>query len=192
MEKLAASKDNNLVWIDLEMPGLAPARQVIVEIATIVTDPDLNILAEGPNLAVRRTEDELSRIEEWSARTHKASGLLGRVQASDVDAAAAERQTLDFLREWVPAGMSPLCGNSVHQDRRFLRREMPVLDAYFHYRIIDVSTIKELAKRWYPNEKSPPRKPEAPLALADIRESIAELKWYRDHLFKPVQGAADS
>jgi oligoribonuclease len=178
MEKLAASKDNNLVWIDLEMTGLDPARQVIVEIATIVTDPDLNILAEGPNLAVRRTEDELSRIEEWSARTHKA--------------AAAERQTLDFLREWVPAGMSPLCGNSVHQDRRFLRREMPVLDAYFHYRIIDVSTIKELAKRWYPNEKSPPRKPEAHLALADIRESIAELKWYRDHLFKPVQGAADS
>jgi oligoribonuclease len=192
MEKLAANKDHNLVWIDLEMTGLDPARQVIVEIATIVTDPDLNILAEGPNLAVRRTEDELSRIEEWSARTHKASGLLGRVQASDVDAAAAEGQTLDFLREWVPAGASPLCGNSVHQDRRFLRREMPVLDAYFHYRIVDVSTIKELAKRWFPNEKSPPRKPEAHLALADIRESIAELKWYRDHLFKPVQGEADS
>jgi oligoribonuclease len=178
------SKVRNLVWIDLEMTGLDPARHVIVEIATIVTDPDLNILAEGPNLAVRRTDEELARIEEWSARTHKASGLLDRVGASEVDRADAERQTLDFLREWVPSGASPLCGNSVHQDRRFLRREMPVLDAYFHYRIVDVSTIKELAKRWYPKEPSPPQKPEAHLALADIRESIAELKWYRDHLFK--------
>ena len=123
---MAASKDQNLVWIDLEMTGLDPTRHVIVEIATIVTDPDLNILAEGPNFAVRRTDDELARIEKWSARTHAASGLLARVEVSDIDLEDAERQTLDFLREWVPSGASPLCGNSVHQDRRFLRREMPV------------------------------------------------------------------
>ena len=181
---MAAKDRANLVWIDLEMTGLDPARHVIVEIATLVTDPDLNILAEGPNLAVRRTEDELARIEEWSARTHAASGLLDRVRASGTDAAEAERLTLSFLSEWVPDGASPLCGNSVHQDRRFLRREMPGLDAYFHYRIVDVSTIKELAKRWYPKAPPPPKKPEAHLALGDVRESVAELKWYREHLFK--------
>lgn len=188
---MKAKAERNLVWMDLEMTGLDPTPHVIVEIATIVTDADLNVLAEGPNLAIRRTEDELARIEAWSARTHAASGLLDRVRASDIDPAAAERQTVDFLRRWVPAGASPLCGNSIHQDRRFLRREMPVLDAYFHYRIVDVSTIKELAKRWYPKAGSPPQKPEAHLAMADVRESIAELKWYRDHLFKPVPEPAD-
>jgi oligoribonuclease len=142
-------------------------------------------------LAVRRTDEELARIEEWSARTHATSGLLDRVRASSIDATAAERQTLDFLRQWVSAGESPLCGNSVHQDRRFLRKEMPVLDAYFHYRIVDVSTIKELARRWYPEAPSPPQKPGAHIALADIRESIAELKWYREHLFKPVAAEAN-
>ncbi len=179
----------NLAWIDLEMTGLNPDRHVIIEIATVVTDPDLNILAEGPNLALRRSKEEMASMEAWSARTHGASGLLDRVRESNMDVADAQRQTLDFLRDWIPSGASPLCGNSVHHDRRFLRREMPDLEAYFHYRIVDVSTLKELVRRWYPGEASPSSKPEAHLARDDVLESIAELRRYRDRVFSPATGA---
>ena len=179
----------NLAWIDLEMTGLNPDRHVIIEIATVVTDPDLNILAEGPNLALRRSKEEMASMEAWSARTHGASGLLDRVRESDMDVADAQRQTLDFLRGWIPSGASPLCGNSVHHDRRFLRREMPELEAYFHYRIVDVSTLKELVRRWYPGVSSPSSKPEAHLARDDVLESIAELRRYRDRVFSPATGA---
>lgn len=179
----------NLAWIDLEMTGLNPDQHVIIEIATVVTDPDLNILAEGPNLALRRSREEMASMEAWSARTHGASGLLDRVRESNMDVADAQRQTLDFLKEWIPSGASPLCGNSVHHDRRFLRREMPELEAYFHYRIVDVSTLKELVRRWYPGVASPSSKPEAHLARDDVLESIAELRRYRDRVFSPATGA---
>ena len=179
----------NLAWIDLEMTGLNPDRHVIIEIATVVTDPDLNILAEGPNLALRRSKEEMASMESWSARTHGASGLLDRVRESTIEVADAQRQTLDFLSEWIPSGASPLCGNSVHHDRRFLRREMPGLEAYFHYRIVDVSTVKELARRWYPGMAGPSSKPEAHLARDDVLESIAELRRYRDRIFSPATGA---
>ena len=165
------------------MTGLDPQRHVIIEIATVVTDPDLNVLAEGPNLALRRTDDEMNRIDEWSARTHAASGLLDRVKASSTGVEEAQSRTLEFLKAWVPPGLSPLCGNSVHQDRRFLRREMPELDAYLHYRIVDVSTLKELARRWYPDAGQPHDKSEAHLARDDVLESIGELRWYRSRLF---------
>ena len=178
------TKASNLVWIDLEMTGLDPAQQVIVEMATIVTDSNLNILAEGPVIAIKRTEAELQNIEDWSLKTHSASGLLERVRQSNINVKQAEQQTLMFLNNWVPSGASPLCGNSVHQDRRFLRSEMPQLDSYFHYRIIDVSTLKELAKRWYGTSSRFPSKPKKHLALDDIRESIKELVWYRAEIFK--------
>ena len=179
----------NLAWIDLEMTGLNPDSHVIIEIATVVTDPELNILAEGPNLALRRSREEMASMEAWSARTHGASGLLDRVRESTVDIADAQRQTLDFLSEWIPSGASPLCGNSVHHDRRFLRREMPELEAYFHYRIVDVSTVKELVKRWYPGVAGQSSKPEAHLARDDVLESIAELRRYRDRVFSSAPGA---
>ncbi len=188
---MSAASELNLVWIDLEMTGLDPDRHVTIEIATAVTDPDLNVLAEGPNLALRRTDEEMARMDEWSARTHAASGLLDRVRSSRFGVEDAQRLTLEFLAGWVPRGASPLCGNSVHQDRRFLRREMPELDAYFHYRIVDVSTLKELARRWYPAVKPPHEKPEAHLARRDVLESIAELRWYRSRMFAPGGGRAD-
>jgi len=180
------TKASNLVWIDLEMTGLDPAQQVIIEMATIVTDSHLNILAEGPVIAIKRTEAELKNIEDWSLKTHSASGLLARVRQSNINARQAEQQTLIFLNNWVPEGTSPLCGNSVHQDRRFLRSEMPQLDSYFHYRIIDVSSLKELAKRWYDKDSSFPSKPKKHLALDDVRESIKELEWYRNKIFKNI------
>ena len=174
---------NNLVWIDMEMTGLDPARDVVLEVATLVTDANLEVLAEGPECAVRRADGELAGMDEWNQQTHGASGLLERVAESEVAIDEAERRTLQFIKEWVPHGVSPLCGNSVHQDRRFLRREMPQIEDYLHYRIIDVSTLKELVRRWYP-EAAPPAKRETHRALDDIRESIAELRWYRDSVFK--------
>jgi len=188
---MAASKDpKRLVWIDLEMTGLEPERHVIIEIATLVTDGDLNVLAEGPNLAIRRTDDELSLMDAWNVATHTKSGLVERIKASEVDVAEAERQTLAFIRKWIVKGMSPLAGNSIAQDRRFLRREMPKLDAYLHYRNVDVSTIKELARRWYPTGPTPPEKKQAHEALGDILESVAELRWYRQHYFRPSEDVA--
>jgi len=174
---------NNLVWIDLEMTGLDPDTDRILEIASIVTDAQLEILAEGPVLALHQSEAVLGRMDQWNTTHHADSGLLARVRESSVDEAQAERLTLAFLRQWVPEGASPLCGNSIGTDRRFLYRLMPALEAFCHYRNIDVSTIKELARRWAP-DVPPMEKAGAHLALADIRESIAELRYYREHLFR--------
>jgi oligoribonuclease len=178
---------SRLVWIDLEMTGLDPERHVIIEIASLITDADLNVLADGPNLAIRRSEEELALMDAWNTRTHGASGLIERVRSSESDAAEAERQTLAFVRRWVPKGMVPLAGNSIGQDRRFLRREMPKLEAYLHYRSVDVSTIKELAKRWYPHAPALPEKRQAHRALDDIHESVGELRWYRERFFVPSE-----
>ncbi len=178
----AVSKDN-LIWIDLEMTGLNPDTDVIIEIATIVTDSDLKVLAEGPVLAVRQPQAVMDAMDDWNTRQHGGSGLTARVLASDVDAAEAERQTIAFLEQWVPKGASPMCGNSICQDRRFLWRGMPQLEAYFHYRNLDVSTIKELAKRWRPDIADGVKKSSSHLALDDIRDSIAELQHYRKYFF---------
>ncbi|WP_406664477.1 oligoribonuclease [Gallaecimonas sp. GXIMD1310] len=175
---------DNLIWIDLEMTGLDPEQQRIIEIATIVTDKDLKVLAEGPVLAVKQSDALLDAMDEWCTRTHTANGLIERVRASTVSEADAEQQTLDFLAKWVPAGASPICGNSIGQDRRFLVKYMPQLESYFHYRNLDVSTLKELARRWAPEVLTGFKKQETHLALDDIRESIAELRHYRQHFLK--------
>lgn len=174
---------DNLVWIDLEMTGLDTDHDLIIEIATIVTDSELKILAEGPVLALHQPEAVLSQMDEWNTRQHGQSGLLERVRASRCDAAEAERLTLAFLERFVAAGQSPMCGNSICQDRRFLHRLMPRLERYFHYRNLDVSTVKELSRRWAP-ELPAVDKQSAHLALADIRDSINELRYYRKHVFK--------
>ncbi len=181
---------NMLVWIDLEMSGLEPEKDRILEIATIVTDSNLTILAEGPNLAVKQDHALLSGMDDWNQTHHAASGLLNRVAQSTDDEASAERKTLDFLSAYGKAGVIPLSGNSVWQDRRFLRKYMPALEAFFHYRIVDVSSIKELVKRWYPTLPAFQKK-EAHLALTDIRESIAELKYYRETLFRAEPNIAN-
>jgi oligoribonuclease len=179
---------DNLIWIDLEMTGLMPATDVILEIATLVTDKELNVLAEGPVMAIHQDESVLARMDEWNQKQHGGSGLLERVRASRVDTADAESRTLSFLMPLVPAGVSPMCGNSICQDRRFLARLMPQLERYFHYRNLDVSTLKELARRWAPTVLDGLVKQEAHLALADIEESIRELKHYRAKLFRPAFG----
>lgn len=174
----------NLIWIDLEMTGLNPDQDVIIEMATIVTDSELNILAEGPVIAVHQSDAILAGMDEWNTRQHGRSGLTQRVRESRIDTAAAEAQTLAFLEQWVPKGKSPMCGNSICQDRRFLARYMPALEAWFHYRHIDVSTLKELAGRWAPQVRDSFKKAGSHLALDDIRESIAELRHYREHFIK--------
>ena len=176
-------KKSNLIWIDLEMTGLDPDNDVIIEIATIVTDAHLNLLAEGPVMAVHQTDETLSRMDDWCVRTHGQSGLTERVRQSSIDEAGAEQRTLDFLAQWVDNRASPMCGNSICQDRRFLYRYMPRLEAFFHYRNLDVSTVKELARRWKPDILDSMKKQGTHLALDDIRESIAELKHYREHFF---------
>ena len=173
-----------LVWIDMEMTGLDPDQHITLEIATLITNAELEVLAEGPVIAVARRDNEMLNIDDWSLRTHTNSGLLERVQTSATGIEEAEQLTLDFVREWVGMKKAPLCGNSVHQDRLFLRNEMPALEAYLNYRIVDVSTIKELVKRWYPNLPTY-RKQRTHLALDDIRESIGELRYYREHIFVP-------
>ena len=175
---------DNLIWIDLEMTGLDPDNDRIIEIATVVTDANLNTLAEGPVLAIHQPEAVMAAMEEWNTRQHGQSGLTQRVLESDVDLAEAERQTIEFLRQWVPAGRSPMCGNSICQDRRFLYRGMPELEKYFHYRNLDVSTLKELAARWAPRIRDGFSKSSSHLALDDIRDSIAELQYYREHFIR--------
>jgi oligoribonuclease len=174
----------NLIWIDLEMTGLDPETDVIIEMATIVTDTQLNVLAEGPVIAVHQSDECLAAMDEWNTRTHGESGLTQRVRDSLISQAEAEAQTIAFLEKWVPKGKSPICGNSIGQDRRFLYKYMPALEAYFHYRYLDVSTLKILAERWAPGVKEGFVKTGTHQALDDIRESIAELKYYRQHLLK--------
>lgn len=176
--------ENNLIWIDLEMTGLDPQHDQIIEIATVVTDPELNELAEGPVLAVHQPDEVLAAMDEWNTRQHGGSGLIERVRNSTVDIAAAERETLAFLAAWVTRGASPMCGNSICQDRRFLARLMPELEGYFHYRNLDVSTLKELARRWAPKVYQGFTKDSSHLALDDIRDSIAELRHYRENLLR--------
>lgn len=175
---------DNLIWIDLEMTGLDPDSDVIIEIATIVTDAQLNILAEGPSMAVKQPDAMLDGMDEWNTRQHGQSGLTQRVKDSTISAAEAERLTIEFLSQWVPAGRSPMCGNSICQDRRFLHRGMPELERFFHYRNLDVSTLKELAARWAPEVKNGFRKQSSHLAMDDIRDSINELKHYREHFIR--------
>lgn len=175
--------EDNLIWIDLEMTGLYPNDDVIIEIATIVTDSELNTLAEGPMLAIHQSDERLAAMDEWNTNQHGKSGLTERVRNSQVTAADAEQQTIDFLKQWVPAGKSPMAGNSICQDRRFLANYMPELEKYFHYRNLDVSSLKELARRWKPESLKGFKKSGAHLALDDIRDSINELKHYRATLF---------
>ncbi|HIF9347203.1 TPA: oligoribonuclease [Photobacterium damselae] len=175
--------EQNLIWIDLEMTGLDPETHKIIEIATIVTDAQLNILAEGPVLAIHQPEEELAKMDDWCTTTHTNSGLVERIRQSKITEQEAVRQTIEFLEKWVPKGVSPICGNSIGQDRRFLYKHMPELEAYFHYRYLDVSTIKELARRWQPEVLNGFSKKGSHLALDDIRDSIAELKYYRENIF---------
>ncbi len=173
-----------LIWIDLEMTGLNPDIDVIIEIATVVTDKDLNILAQGPVLAVYQSDEILANMDEWNQKHHGASGLINRVKSSRINNIEAERLTIEFLKQWVPENTSPICGNSIGQDRRFLYRYMPRLEAYFHYRNIDVSTLKELAARWAPEVKEGFNKESTHQALDDIIESIEELRYYRENFIR--------
>lgn len=174
----------NLIWIDLEMTGLDPDTDVIIEMATIVTDSELNTLAEGPVIAIHHSDEVLARMDEWNTRQHGGSGLTQRVRESQVSMAEAEAQTIAFLEQWVPKGKSPICGNSICQDRRFLYRHMSALEGYFHYRNLDVSTLKILAGLWAPEVRDSLKKGGSHLALDDIRDSIAELQHYRTHFIK--------
>lgn len=174
----------NLIWIDLEMTGLDPATDHILEIATLVTDKQLRLLAEGPALAVHHPDTVLAAMGEWCTRQHGQSGLTERVRQSSVNMAQAQQATLEFLRQHVPSNASPMCGNSICQDRRFMARQMPELERFFHYRNLDVSTLKELAKRWAPGAAAGFTKESSHLAMSDIHDSIAELKHYRERLFR--------
>ncbi|HSW71074.1 MAG TPA: oligoribonuclease [Gammaproteobacteria bacterium] len=172
---------DHLIWIDLEMTGLDPEKERIIEMAVIVTDSELNMVAEAPVFAIHQSDELLNNMDSWNTKQHNTSGLVARVQASKISEAEAEQAMLAFLKQYVPAGKSPMCGNTVYQDRRFLTKYMPELEKYFHYRLLDVSTLKELAQRWAPEIYSGVQKESKHLALDDIRESIEELKYYRKH-----------
>lgn len=173
--------DSNLIWIDLEMTGLETQQDMIIEIATVVTDLNLNIIAQGPVIAIHQADSVLDTMDDWNTQHHGDSGLTQRVRESQTSTTEAERETLDFLKRYIPAGKSPMCGNTICQDRRFMARLMPELEAFFHYRNLDVSTLKELARRWKPEIAKGFVKKGAHLALDDILESIEELRYYREH-----------
>ena len=177
-------QDSNLIWLDLEMTGLDPEVDVILEIATIITDSQLNILAQGPVFAIHQSDEVLANMNPWCIEHHGKSGLTGHCRASTTTITQASRETLAFFAQYVPKGKSPMCGNSIGQDRRFINKYMPEFEDYFHYRNLDVSTIKELARRWHPEVLAKVQKTGAHLALDDIKESIAELKVYQQHFFK--------
>ena len=181
MSNTLARSDDNLIWIDLEMTGLFPDKDRIIEIAVVVTDPQLQVRVEGPVFAIHQSDATLDAMDAWNKGTHGKSGLIDRVKASTVDEEAAQAQVIEFLKQYVPSGKSPMCGNSICQDRRFLANTMPKLEAFFHYRNLDVSTLKELAKRWKPEVLAGFKKAQAHTALADIQESIDELVYYREH-----------
>lgn len=183
-----AQNRDNLIWIDLEMTGLDTQNDFIIEIATVVTNPNLDILAEGPAIAIRQPDAVLDAMDDWNKDHHGRSGLIERVRESSFSEADAERMTIKFLDDYVPASASPMCGNSICQDRRFLARCMPELERYFHYRNLDVSSVKELARRWAPELVGKFNKNGAHLALEDIRDSIRELQFYRDNFFLITQG----
>jgi len=174
----------NLIWIDLEMTGLDPHHDAIIEIATIVTDKSLNVLAEGPVMAIHQPNAILGRMDQWNRKHHGDSGLTERVRESQIGEIEAQQKTLNFLEKWVPAKASPMCGNSICQDRRFLYQSMPRLEAFFHYRHLDVSTLKELARRWSPDILKGINKQASHTALKDVKESIEELRYYRKHFIK--------
>ena len=174
----------NLVWVDMEMTGLEPDTDRIIEVAMVVTDMHLNVLAEGPVLAIHQSDATLDAMDSWNKGTHGRSGLIDRVKASTISEEQAEAEFIAFMKQWVPAGKSPMCGNTIGQDRRFMVRYMPKLEAFFHYRNVDVSTLKELCRRWKPEVVSGFKKAQKHTALADILESIEELKYYREHFIK--------
>jgi oligoribonuclease len=188
MARAMNGKTGNLIWIDLEMTGLDTASDTIIEIATVVTNSSLEIIAEGPSLAIARPKELLDGMDDWNQRQHGRSGLIDRVLKSEVTAEQAEQRTLDFLKHYVTDQESPMCGNSICQDRRFLAREMPTLEAFFHYRHIDVSTLKELVNRWAPSLNKGLKKSATHLALADIHDSINELRYYREHFINLESG----
>ena len=181
-DTLLAKSEHNLIWIDLEMTGLDPGRDRIIELAVVVTDPLVTLRIEGPVFAVHQSDAALDAMDSWNKGTHGKSGLVDRVKASTIDEAHAQASTIEWLAQYVPAGKSPMCGNTICQDRRFLANHMPALEAFFHYRNLDVSTLKELARRWKPAALDGFKKVQAHTALADIHESIDELLHYRQHL----------
>jgi len=191
MPDTAPDRSTHLIWIDLEMTGLDTQTDTIIEIATIVTDKYLVELAVGPVLAISQSADTMNGMDDWNTRQHGQSGLVARVLESTVSVSDAERATIDFLNDWVDEGTSPMCGNSICQDRRFLAREMPALERFFHYRNLDVSTLKILATLWAPEVSKGSHKDSAHLALSDIRDSIEELSWYREHLLNPAALVVD-
>lgn len=173
---------HNLIWLDLEMTGLEPETDRVIEVATIVTDSELNVLAEGPVIAIHQSEEVIASMDDWNTKTHGNSGLIQRVRESTIDEAEAERLTIEFLQQYIGKGVSPMCGNSIHQDRRFMYKYLPTMEDFFHYRNLDVSTLKELARRWAPEKLTGLKKKGSHQALDDIRESIEELKYYREHI----------
>ncbi|MEW6559682.1 MAG: oligoribonuclease [Pseudomonadota bacterium] len=186
---ILACHDDNLIWVDMEMTGLNPDTDRIIEVAVVVTDPQLTVRVEGPVLAIHQSDAVLAGMDAWNQNTHGKSGLTDRVRASTMNEAQASRDIIAFLKRYVPAGKSPMCGNTICQDRRFMARTMPELEAYFHYRNLDVSTLKELARRWCPELVSAFKKQQAHTALADIQESIDELRHYREHFLRvPAAG----
>jgi oligoribonuclease len=187
----SVKSENNLVWIDMEMTGLSPEQDRIIEVAVVVTDSELNILAQGPVLVIHQEDAVLDGMDNWNKGTHGRSGLIDKVKASTLTEAQAEAELLAFIKRWVPAGKSPMCGNSICQDRRFMARYMPKLEAFFHYRNLDVSTLKELCKRWEPAVHKGFVKRQLHTALADIIESVEELRYYRTHFIRQPAAAAE-